>query len=234
MSMNSIKVESVSFRYSKESVIENLSFEMKKGDFVGILGPNGSGKTTLIRLLLGFLKPEKGKISIFGKNVFKARELIGYVPQKLDIDRSFPGTVREMLELVKSKSGNEIINLMEINQLFDQKFVELSGGQQQRVITAMSLLKEPEILILDEPSSGIDVKGQTKFNDLLSRLNAEKGVTVLLISHDVNLVSKYAKKALCVNKGHYCFGATKELPKFIKETFGKDYKFYPHYHGDSH
>jgi zinc transport system ATP-binding protein len=230
--MDAIEVKNLYFEYNNQNkVIENLSFNVKEGEFVGVVGPNGSGKTTLIKILIGSLKQKKGTIKFFGKNLNNSKNIIGYVPQKLHIDSTFPATVNELLGLLDDKKNiKEVLKIMEIEKFLDKKFSELSGGQQQRVIATIALSKNPKILILDEPSSGIDLKGQTKFNELLSKLNKTKKTTIILISHDTQMISKFAKKALCIGKPSYCFGPTKNMKDYLEKIYGKEHSVFPHKH----
>jgi zinc transport system ATP-binding protein len=230
--MNAIEVKNLYFEYNNQNkIIENLSFKIKEGEFIGVVGPNGSGKTTLIKILIGTLKQKKGSVKFFGKNLSISKNIIGYVPQKLQIDTTFPATVSELLNLLNDKKNiQEVIKIMEIEKFLDKKFSELSGGQQQRVIATLALSKNPKILILDEPSSGIDLKGQTKFNELLSKLNKTKNTTIILISHDTQMISKFAKKALCIGKPHYCFGPTKNMKEYLEKIYGKEHSVFPHQH----
>jgi zinc transport system ATP-binding protein len=230
--MDAIEVKNLYFEYNNQNkVIENLSFNVKEGEFVGVVGPNGSGKTTLIKILIGSLKQKKGTIKFFGKNLNNSKNIIGYVPQKLHIDSTFPATVNELLSFLDDKKNiKEVLKIMEIEKFLDKKFSELSGGQQQRVIATIALSKNPKILILDEPSSGIDLKGQTKFNELLSKLNKTKKTTIILISHDTQMISKFAKKALCIGKPSYCFGPTKNMKDYLEKIYGKEHSVFPHKH----
>lgn len=234
--MNAIEINNLSFGYNAQNkVLQNLSIKIKEGDFVGIIGPNGSGKTTLIKILIGALKQNRGKINYFGKKFENSSDLIGYVPQKLQIDSTFPATVNELLHTINGKEDiDELIKIMEIEKFLDKKFSELSGGQQQRVLATLALSKKPKILILDEPSSGIDIKGQTCFNELLSKLNKTKKTTILLISHDTEMVSKFAKTALCMGKPNYCYGPTKNLKNYLEKIYGDEYKVFPHHHKGHH
>jgi zinc transport system ATP-binding protein len=228
---SAIKVDNLDFSYGKVRVINDLSFEIKEGDFVGIIGPNGSGKTTLVKILIGSLKKDSGSIVFFENEFNKVKDFMGYVPQKIDVDPTFPATVKELLNVVKNKVDfDEVIKIMEIEKLIDKKFSELSGGQQQRVLASLALAKNPKILILDEPSSGIDISGQTKFNDLLSKLNKKRNTTILLISHDTEIVSKYTNKALCIGEKYSCFGSTKNIKTYLSKVYGSDYKAFPHHH----
>lgn len=227
-----LEVSSLSFSYGDVSVLENISFSIKKGDFVAIIGPNGSGKTSLVKIILGLLKAEKGKIKLFGKNIdtFSGRELIGYVPQRFGIDKNFPGTVKEILSLVGG--GNGIVAKMELENLLPKRFVDLSGGQQQRVLIAMALKHNPELLILDEPTAGIDVQAQQSFYRLLAGLN-KSGVTILLITHEIGVVPSIANRVLCINHKICCYGSPKDLPKFLEQIYGSQFAQH-HHRGHQH
>ena len=152
-----VNVSSLSFSYGSVKVLENISFSIEERDFLAIIGPNGSGKTTLIKILLGFLEPISGSVMLS-----IPRHSIGYVPQRYAIDRNFPGTVEEIF----SDSKSDAIELTRIKDLLKKKFVNLSGGHQQRVLIAMALQQNPKLLILDEPTAGVDVHAQQSFYGL--------------------------------------------------------------------
>ena len=174
--MQIINVKNVYYRYNSALVLEDISLTVDKGDFLGIIGPNGAGKTTLFRSMLGLLEGYQGRITFFGDDIRKNRNIlqkIGYIPQKNSIDQGFPATVEEIVSLGitgKKISKNKINYAIETVGLFEQKakrIGELSGGQQQRVLIAKALANEPELLILDEPATGIDLEAQNKFYILL-------------------------------------------------------------------
>ena len=211
-----IEFDGVSFSYGNQLVVDNASFSIDKKDFFGIIGPNGGGKTTLINLVFGFLKPDKGKIRLFGKDAIRSGELkrIGYLSQNATIfDHNFPATVFEVASMGRfAKTGlmkqlskkdrasvEKSLKAVDMLDLRSKKIGDLSGGQQQRVFIARALAAEPEILILDEPLSGVDMESQHKFYDMLRRLNKKMGLTIILVSHDVNMVSKSLTKIACVN-----------------------------------
>lgn len=238
-SENVIETSSLSFSYEKNNpVLEDIGFEVEKGEFLGIVGPNGSGKTTLMRIILGIQKGYTGTVKIFDKKlgVFNEWDKIGYVPQKYARKEQFPATVQELLELNKTPDKpdiekEEIINLLDIQEFLNQKFMELSGGQQQRVMVAMALIKNPEILILDEPSVGVDIRTQEDFYDFLHKLNKEYGITVILISHDIGMISEHTDKVMLLNNTVCCKGDTEELPELMEIAYGDDFKVFQHMHG---
>ncbi len=213
--MQVVNIDNVSYRFNSTLVLENISFTVDKGDFVGIIGPNGAGKTTLFRSMLGLLEDYQGRITFFGEDIRKNRKIlqkIGYIPQKNSTDQGFPATVEEIVSLGitgRRPSKNKINHAIETVGLFDQKtkrIGELSGGQQQRVLIAKALANEPELLILDEPVTGIDLKTQNKFYVLLKKLNEENKITIIWASHDLDAVKKLANKIACVNKRIFFHG----------------------------
>ena len=213
--MQVVNIDNVSYRFNSALVLENISFTVNKGDFVGIIGPNGAGKTTLFRSMLGLLEDYQGRISFFGEDIRKNRNIlqkIGYIPQKNSTDQGFPATVEEIVSLgitSRRPSKNKINHAIETVGLFDQKtkrIGELSGGQQQRVLIAKALANEPELLILDEPVTGIDLKTQNKFYVLLKKLNEENKITIIWASHDLDAVKKLANKIACVNRRLFFHG----------------------------
>ncbi|MBP3951672.1 metal ABC transporter ATP-binding protein [Bacillus suaedae] len=204
-----VEVKNVSFKYEKEWVIENSNFSLEEGQFLGLIGPNGSGKSTLINLILGLVKPDNGSIQVFGKPIkqFNDWKEIGYISQKSNsFNSGFPASVLEVVRsgLVSSlgmfcflkqehtQRALEALRLVGMEKFSKSNIGELSGGQQQRVFIARALVSEPSLIILDEPTVGVDTKNVNKFYDLLNRLNKENGVTLLMITHDLDRIKKYA------------------------------------------
>ena len=213
-----IQIKNLNYKNAYKKELENINFVVEKGDFLGLVGPNGSGKTTLLRLILGLNKSEKGTIKILGKNIkeFKDWQKIGYVPQKAtNIDQTFPATVKEIIETgTTKKTTNENITktleTVNMSPYIKRKIGALSGGQQQRVFIARALLKKPELLILDEPTTGIDKESRKSFYELLNKLN-KKGITIILVSHDTGTITKHVNKVACLNKTLYFHGTHEEF-----------------------
>ena len=231
-----LNVENLTVAFGKNIVIEGLSFQVHQGDVLAIVGPNGAGKSVLLRTLLGLI-PHKGSL-IWNKNI-----RIGYVPQKLFVENSFPLNVREFLAF-KSKSESLItdaLNSVGIDKKHDQenilnqKLGLLSGGQFQRILIAWSILDNPNILLFDEPTSGIDIGGEETIYNLLHELQDKKQLTIILISHDLNVVYKYANNVLCINKQQLCFGEPNLVldPQSLSQLYGGETKFYHHSHPHS-
>ncbi|MDY0405203.1 metal ABC transporter ATP-binding protein [Virgibacillus sp. 179-BFC.A HS] len=212
-----ISLKNVNYAYEEKTVLENINFELQEGSFMGLLGPNGGGKTTLIKLVLGLLKPTSGTVELYGKPAsrFKNKHLIGFVSQKSNaFNKGFPATVYEVVSMgLTAKIGymhfftkkHKKIILDAIDQVGmaaykNRNIGELSGGQQQRVFIARALVSKPKLLILDEPTVGVDSENVQRFYELLHRLNVEKGITMLLITHDTGIITQYATDIACLNK----------------------------------
>jgi len=214
--MNILEIKNLNFSYEKQLVLEDISFTVKKGDFLAIIGPNGGGKSTILKLILGLLKPTSGSISLKEKD-------IGYVPQNTNINTNFPIKVWEVVSLGFKNSFDtkekvkDALQKVNMSNFFDTKISNLSGGQRQRVFIARALFKNPKLLILDEPTASIDVKGQEEIYQLLKELNKEK--TIIVVSHDLSVILKYASNVAYINKNIYLH----EVPKL--NTLDKDGHF---------
>lgn len=210
-------LKNVTFRRGDKVVLENLTFCIDEGVFLGVIGPNGGGKTTLLQLILGTLPMQDGSIEVFGKspgNLGNSRSLIGYVPQKHEIDKNFPATAVDVvlmgatakLGLFKRvpadtrKRAAELLDLVGVGDLSKQPIGRMSGGQQQRTFIARALINDPRLLILDEPTVGIDSAGQKQFLEFARKLKDEMNLTVVMVSHDVGQLSYYADQMACLNK----------------------------------
>jgi zinc transport system ATP-binding protein len=222
-----INVENLNFEFNKNKVLENITFKIDKGDFLGIIGPNGSGKTTLLNLILGIYKFKKGKIKLLGKDINKFKEWhkIGYVQQKsYNNEDKFPAIVSEIVSMGllsqkrfpkiisnnDKKLVNEKLKIVGMEKFSNKRINEISGGEYQRVMIARSLISNPEILFLDEPTTGIDPEMQNNFYNILGELN-KKGITIVLISHDISSVTKYVNKIAYLNKKLEFYGTHKEF-----------------------
>ena len=220
-----VEVERVSFSYKGETVLEEVSLRLLAGDFCALIGPNGSGKSTLLKIMVGLLKPRKGRVRLFGKPVENFREWwrIGYVPQKVTslVDPVLPLTVAETVGLglqgkpqSRSFSKKELVlSALERVGLADKAHKllrELSGGQQQRVFLARALVGRPRLLLLDEPTTGVDFSAQERFYELLGSLNRE-GLTILIVTHDIAVVDRHVKQVACLNRRLYFHGRHEEF-----------------------
>ena len=227
-----LNVNNLSYKYTKDKVLEDVSLEVPRGAFLAIVGPNGSGKSTLLKLMLGLLKTQTGTIELFGENIrqFKDWQKIGFVSQKANsFNSGFPATVFEVVQsgLTKkiglfkfaSKADKQKVKkaLESVGMLSYQNrnIGELSGGQQQRVFIARSLVSEPQLMILDEPTVGVDSKNVHQFYELLEKLNKKLGITLILVTHDVGTVTDKVTHVACLNKNLHFHGNAEEY-KSIK------------------
>ena len=211
METYAIEFEDVWFSYEKSTVLQEVTFSLEQGEFLGIIGPNGGGKTTLLKLMLGILKPDRGRIRILGQAPHDASHRVGYVPQGTDFNRNFPVSVLDvalMGRMSTSRMGRrysredreKVRDVLEKVGMWDYRnrpIGKLSGGQRQRVFIARALATNPEILFLDEPTASVDSDFQTDLYDFLKDLNKE--VTIVVISHDIGIISSHMKSVACVN-----------------------------------
>jgi zinc transport system ATP-binding protein len=222
-----LRLKKVSFSYANSDVVKDVSFLVEKGDFVGLIGPNGSGKTTLLKIMLGILAPRKGSVNLFGRELkqFTEWNKIGYVPQKAtNIEKNFPATVYEVVSMGLSsvqrfpkiitthddKKIKDALSVVKMEKFSQERITELSGGQQQRVLIAKALVTDPEVLILDEPTTGVDQETQKSFYDLLGKLN-KKGMTIVLVSHDIGRITQYVTKIANINQTLNFYGSHKDF-----------------------
>ena len=228
-----LEVKNLSVNLDHEKILEDISFTVKRGEALAIIGPNGAGKTVLFRTLLGLL-PHRGIVE-WSKGV-----RIGYVPQKFFVEKSFPITVKEFF-LLKSPRfwmpekkfighlEHELSLVGVKKDILARPLNELSGGQLQRILISWAMLNHPDILLFDEPTAGIDVGAEETIYTILHKLQRERGTTILLISHDLNIVYRYADKVLCVNKQMICHGKPEDIlnPKELSRIYGEG-GFYHH------
>lgn len=216
--MKDIEVKDLVFAYGKDNILNNISFDLNKGDFLTIQGENGSGKSTLIKLILKDLKKKSGQIKLFGKDIedFDDYSKIGYVPQVNDVNKvAFPVTGKEFVVLNLYKKFNifnrptkkcykkvyDTFEILNIENLLDIPFNQLSGGQAQKVMIARAMVNDPDILLLDEPTVGVDEKSKRDFLKLLSHLNNKHKISILMISHEMDIVREFSKRQIRIKNG---------------------------------
>jgi zinc transport system ATP-binding protein len=247
--MRVVELESVSFSYGSTLVLDGITFSVEKGDLLGMIGPNGAGKTTLFSCMLGLLDGYRGAIRIFGEDIrgnSKVFQKIGYIPQRKNIDSNFPATVDEIVSLgiTKPKRGasdeeriSSALEIVGLLPLKERRIGELSGGQQQRVLIAKAIVNEPELLILDEPATGIDLEMQNRFYALLRELNEKQKITMIWSSHDLDAVNKLASRVACVNRSMFFHGQTHEFfenPDLLKAYSESSMQAHMHMHDHDH
>ncbi|PKN10696.1 MAG: ABC transporter ATP-binding protein [Deltaproteobacteria bacterium HGW-Deltaproteobacteria-7] len=213
-----IRADNLTFRYNGLDVISDVTFFVEKGIYLGIVGPNGSGKSTLIKCILGILKPELGRVELFGKppDIFRQWEKIGYLPQRLSaLNAHFPGTVEEIVQMGLPKKDaatlRRTLEMMAIGHLASRLIGELSYGEQQRAMLARALMRRPELLIFDEPTTALDPETREIFYSLTKMLNQGEGTTIILITHDSGIIGQYAQNLLYLDKKVIFSGTFKDF-----------------------
>jgi zinc transport system ATP-binding protein len=240
-----LKVKNLTVIKNEHKILENINFSVTKGETVAIIGPNGAGKTTLFKAILGLI-PYDGEVK------WRDGIKLGYVPQKLYVDQDVPLTTREFFEL-KEKNKSKIMDALYSvgfekdaqehfhdgvkhthieKHILDNRMGVLSGGELQRVLIAWSLLGNPDVLLFDEPTSGVDIGSEESIYIMLDRLKKQKNLTIMLISHELEIVYQHATNVVCINKENVCYGPPrKTLTKdTIEKLFGEDVDFYMHDH----
>ena len=236
---NIIELHDISFSFNHEDVVKEVSLNIHRGDYIGIIGPNGGGKTTLLKLMLGLLMPQHGNVKLFGRDLDKFKDWwkIGYVPQKNYFEVNFPVTVEEVVMMGRyGKLGlfhfpnkndtNQVeaaLSHVEMLQFKDRLISDLSGGQQQRVFIARALVSQPEIIFLDEPTVGVDIQTQRQFYKLLRKLNRKLELTLVLVSHELDVVAHESTELVYINRTLEYYGDPAEFLKgeYFNDLIGK-------------
>jgi len=221
--LNIVEIEHLTVQYPDVKALDDVSFTVNKGDFLGIIGPNGAGKSTLFASMLGLYTKYKGKIKFFDQDIRKSKDYlkeIGYVPQKPIFEKNFPATVNDVVQMGLRKESDankidEILQQLWIHELSKRRIGELSAGQQQRVFIAKALVNNPKLLILDEPVTGIDQQSIELFYSILRELNSKQKITIIWSSHDLDAVNRLVNHVACLNRTLFFHG---ESDKF----FGND------------
>lgn len=227
-----IELTGVYASYDEHDILEDVNFTVYQGDYIGLIGPNGGGKTSLVKVILGLLKPSRGTVQVLGQSAQKGRREIGYVPQVMSGDRSFPINVWDVVGMGRLRAGLNFAHQLtredkqivetslrqtDVLDLAKKSINELSGGQRQRVYISRALATQPRILILDEPTASVDGRSKTQLYDLLAELNEH--VTILLISHDLTAVSSYVKTIGCVNCSLFYHHDKKITPEMLMGSY---------------
>ncbi|MCG8383678.1 MAG: metal ABC transporter ATP-binding protein [Gammaproteobacteria bacterium] len=230
-----IACEGVSVRFADATVLEQVDLAVSEGEVVTLIGPNGSGKTTLIHVLMGLLKPNRG-------SVWRASDLnIGYVPQKLVVDYTMPLSVARFLSLGSStaKKFTDVAHTVGIENLLDRQIHHVSGGEMQRILLARALLKQPNLMVLDEPAQGVDFQGQSELYHLIGEIKKTWSCAVLMVSHDLHFVMSATDRVICLNHHVCCSGQPESVtlhPEY-QRLFGNskhNFAIYNHHHDHYH
>lgn len=240
MSNSIIRFEDVTYAYDNKVVLDHVNIDIQRGQFIGLIGPNGGGKTTFIRLMLGLLPKQEGEIFLLNEPIhtFKQWNKIGFVSQKANsFNKGFPATVFEVVAMgLTAKLGYfhfmrkrhkdkvlESLKQVHMEDYMNENIGDLSGGQQQRVFIARALVSDPELLILDEPTVGIDHQNVQHFYEILHHLNKEREMTLLLVTHDTGVMTKYATSIACLNKTLHFHGSEREYTALSAERLSEIY-----------
>lgn len=248
-SKNIIELTHISFAYDRDPVLRDVSFAIHEGDYLGIIGPNGSGKTTLLQIILGLLSASAGEVKLFGIPLHKFQDWhkLGYISQKaIQFDPLFPITVEEVVAMGRfgkrgllrrlGKRDGELIQQaltqVEMWEYRNRLIGELSSGQQQRVFIARALAGEPQVIFLDEPTVGVDVKAQEHFYALLKRLNRDLSITLVVVSHDIDVIAHEVTEVACINQTLIYHGEPREFIKgdYLQKLYGENLHMISHDH----
>lgn len=227
-----ITLEDVSFTYGGPMVLEGINLAVERREFLGVVGPNGGGKSTLLKIILGLLQPTAGRVRVLGRTPARARRAIGYVPQFARFPRDFPVSVEDTVLLGRlgktrpiggyrradRRIARRVMEEAEIASVRDRPIATLSGGQLQRALIARALATEPEILMLDEPTSNIDLRAEVDIFDLLKELNAR--ITLIVVSHDIGFISQYVTRVACLNRTLVCHTSSDITGELIQQLYG--------------
>jgi len=242
-----IELEHVYVLYGRQTILEDVTFKVNRGEFVGVIGPNGAGKTTLLKVILGLIRPVRGTVRVFGVPPWEldgGRGRIGYVPQLSDIDLRFPVHVGEVVLMGRygrigllrrpgpadREAARRALEMVGMAHLAHRQIGELSSGQRQRVFVARALATEPEILLLDEPTTGFDLAMTESFYELLHQLHRRLSLTVVLVSHDVGVVSQYVDQVACLSRRLVAHGRPQEVlgEGALRCMYGPEAMFFGH------
>jgi zinc transport system ATP-binding protein len=232
-----LSAKGICISFDGRKVLKNIDLEVRAGRIVTLIGPNGAGKTTLIRIVLGLLQPDSGTITR------QPSLRIGYMPQKLQIEPTLPLTILRFLQLARQNDQGQIdsvLNKVKICHLIQSQIQDISGGEMQRVLLARALLRNPDLLILDEPAQGVDLAGQAELYQLIHQLSNEQHCGVLMISHDLRLVMSATDEVICLNQHICCHGKPEQVsndPAYL-DLFGpsaaQNIAVYTHHHNHEH
>ena len=235
-----VDIQKLSVDYSGIKALDDISFGIAEGDFLGIIGPNGAGKSTLFRCMLGLHTQYDGTIKFFDQDIRDSKKYlsqVGFVPQKPVVDRNFPATIREVLSMSQNsndpKKVDEALQKVWMHELADRRIGDLSVGQQQRVFIAKALVNSPKILVLDEPVTGIDMYNQDLFFQILGELNTKEKISIIWASHDLDAVERVANKVACLNKTLFFHGVSKEFfsdDEMLKKYSETSMQMHMHHH----
>lgn len=245
-----VEVSGLSVFFGDHVILDSVTFHVAAGRFIGLIGPNGAGKTTLLKALLGITKPDRGSIKIFGQPPGKAHNLISYVPQSPQFEPSFPILGRDVVMMGRynmigtgkfpgkedHSAVDESLERVGVSDIAYKKFGSLSGGERQKILIARALSPKPKLLLLDEPTTGVDAPSQDSFYGLLHSLINEMKMTIMLVSHDIGVITSHVDDIICINQKVFCHGPPKEVfaDGLIGKAYGSEAEVIMHGHGEPH
>lgn len=235
-----ISLDDVSFSYGGPMVLEHITLAVEDGTFIGLVGPNGGGKSTLLKVILGLLEPQSGRVSVLGRRPRAARKALGYVPQFAAFSRGFPISVEQTVLMGRlgitsllggyrrrdKEAARSVMEETEVLDIAHRPIGTLSGGQLQRVLIARALATDPKILILDEPTANIDLRAEKDIFDLLAELN--RRMSILVVSHDIGFISTYVSQVACLNQTLICHHTTGISGAEIERLYGSPVNMIQH------
>jgi len=229
-----LHVHDVTVRFGDALVLERVGFDLDAGHFLAIVGPNGAGKSTLVKVALGLITPQRGHAAIFGQDAGDAPERIGYVPQLKTFDRTFPASAVELVvsgirrswpvRVAKAERARAMAALADVGaeRLADRALARLSGGELQRAFLARALVREPDLVLLDEPATGVDYLAEHDLYDLLERYQARRGATIAMVTHDLAAARFHASRVLVLNRKLHGYGLPEDVlcDACLQDAFG--------------
>jgi len=229
MSNIAVQMDNISLNYNNIPILSDINLSIERNEFVAVIGPNGGGKTTLLKVILGLIKPDTGSVNVLDKSPIAARSQIGYLPQHTHFDPTFPMNVFEcvlmgryngLFKNYSTEDKNAVSNALKtvkMEDYEDRQIGKLSGGQIQRVLIARTIVKQPELLLLDEPMASIDPEMQNEFYKLLAKIN--KDMTIIMVTHDIGVVSTHVEKIVCLNRKLFCHGPPEIAVKALGDVY---------------
>lgn len=230
--MSAVSIEGLTVKLDGRIVLEDVWLEVEERDFLGLIGPNGGGKSTLLKAILGLVKPSSGRVRVFGRDPVAARLLVGYLPQNSIFDQRFPVRVFDVVLMGRYprvgilrryrtedlEAARRALDAVGMLGLADREIGALSGGEQQRVFVARAIVSDPKLLLLDEPTAGVDVAQQREFYDLLKHLNSK--MAIIMVSHDLSAISAHVEKVACLNQRLYYHGSKELTEEDLIQAYG--------------
>jgi ABC-type Mn2+/Zn2+ transport system ATPase subunit len=232
-----VRINKLTISFNGIPVLEDITFDIERGDIVAIIGPNGAGKSTLVKAIMGLISTPRGNILLRSNNLKRQFPTLSYVPQRYQFDKSLPITVGEFLALslnVSSHKDGEVDDSLSHVDMLEKKYSllgSLSGGELQKVLIARAIITHPELIIFDEAEANIDISGSKRFLDIVEHLHEKHKTTIIMVSHEVDFVYRYATKVLCLNKTIVCYGLPSETlePHTLHRLYGENMGSYKHF-----